>query len=142
LVYLVGFTVWFKPRTIQIFHTERTLPARWRLRRPAATPNLTFFFNTPLRLTDIKVVSLYAWQTNHQVLPLWHLVSDSNSAPVKVFFYGVNLRGMRPFVSDMRAAPLATNVVYRLLVAAGKIHGWHDFELGGQPPGEASRPAR
>jgi len=41
-----------------------------------------------LQLTEIKVVPLAEWQTNHSVLPLWHLVSNPKSAPIRFFPYG------------------------------------------------------
>ena len=62
-------------------------------------------------------------------LPLWHLVSDSNSVPVMTFFYGQNLRGLQPQVPGSRPQPLATNVAYRLCVTAGKYHGENIFVL-------------
>jgi len=68
------------------------------------------------------------------VSPVWHLISDSNSVPVKVFSYGQGIRGMKPAVAGSRAQPLETNVAYRLLVTAGKAKGQHDFEIGGSLP--------
>jgi len=126
-VYVVFFTAWFKPATVQIFHTNRTL--RGRYHRAGAMPGLIFGLNRQLHLTDIKVVMLSALQTNKNALPFWHLVSDSNSVPVKSFFYGQPIRGLKPAVAGVRPQPLETNVTYRLFVEAGKIKGEHDFEL-------------
>ena len=126
-VYVTCFTNWFQPQTVWIFHTSRNV-------RPAAArggtlSSLMFGLNRPLRLTEIRVVPLAAYQTNQNTPPLWHLVSDSNSVPVKAIFYGQFIRGLKPAVPGTRPQSLTNNVTYRLLLTAGKIHGTHDFEL-------------
>jgi hypothetical protein len=127
VVYVRYFTDWFRPQTIQIAHTSRNLRAR---NQPAnVPPPLTFGLNRQFKLTEILVVPLAGWQTNRNVPPVWHLISDSNSATVKVFSYGQGIRGMKPAVAGSRAQPLETNVAYRLLVIAGKAKGQHDFEI-------------
>ena len=125
--YVVWFTDWFRPATVQIFHTSRNLHPR--LQRGGALPSLIFGVNRQLRFTELKIVPLAGFETNKSVLPVWHLVSDSNSMPVKSFFYGQFIGGMRPAIKGVRPEPLETNVTYRLLVTAGKIKGEHDFEL-------------
>jgi hypothetical protein len=125
-VYAVWFTDWFRPATVQIFHTSRNLHPD---ARRGALPSLIFGVNYPLRFTELKVVPLAGFETNKDVVPVWHLVSDSNSVPVKAFSYGQFIGGMRPAINGVRAEPLETNVAYRLLVTAGKIKGEHDFEL-------------
>jgi hypothetical protein len=85
-------------------------------------------------LSEIKVYSLAELQTNVHALPLWHLVADSNSAPVRVFVYGQPLRGLHAAVAGSHALPLETNQVYRLQLTSGKIHGQHDFQLGINTP--------
>jgi len=126
-VYAVFFTDWFKPETVKIFHTNRNL--RPGLQRGGALPSLIFGINRQIRFTELKVVPLAEFQTNKNVLPLWHLVSDSNSVPVKSFFYGQYIGGMRPEIKGVRPEPLATNVMYHLILTAGRIKGEHDFEL-------------
>lgn len=126
-VYVAFFTEWFKPQTVKIFHTSRNL--RVRNAQTGAQPGLIFGINRQLKLTDIKVVPLTALQTNQNNLPVWHLVSDSNSVPVKSFFYGQFIRGLKPAVPGSRPQALETNVTYRLIVEAGKVRGEHDFEL-------------
>jgi hypothetical protein len=125
--YVVFFTDWFQPQTVKVFHTSRNM--RPKLTREGTMPNLVFGLNRQLKLTRIKLVPLAEFQTNSRVLPLWHLVSDSNSVPVKSFFYGQHIRGLKPFVPGARAQPLAANVAYRLFVEAGDIKGEHDIEL-------------
>ena len=127
VVYVIFFTDWFKPATVQIFHTNRA--PRGRFHSAEAMPGLIFGINRQLQLTDIKVVELSALRTNKNALPLWHLVSDSNSVPVKSFSYGQTIRGLKPAVAGVRPQPLETNVTYRLFVEAGKVKGQHDFEL-------------
>ena len=127
VVYARYFTDWFRPQTIQIAHTSRNL--RLRGQRAGAAAPLTFGLSRPYRLTEIKVVTLAAWQSNQNVSPVWHLVSDSNSAPVRMFGYGQGVRGMKPALTGSRPQPLETNVAYRLFVTAGKIKGQHDFEI-------------
>ena len=126
-VYAVWFTDWFRPGAVQIFHTNRNLHPR--LQRGGATSSLIFGVNRQLKFTELKVVPLAGFQTNQNVLPLWHLVSDSNSVPVKTFFYGQMNRGMKPAVKGTHPASLETNTTYRLIITAGKIKGQHDFEL-------------
>jgi len=125
--YAVFFTDWFQPQTVRIFHTNRS-PRGRTVQRPGQS-SLLFDLNRQLKLTEIKVVPLAAYQTNQNILPLWHLVSDSNSVPVKDFFYGQFIRGLKPAVPGTRAQTLTNNVTYRLLVSAGKLKGEHDFEL-------------
>ncbi len=126
-IYAVYFTDWFKPKTLQIHHTYRDLSGRPP--RDGMLPALIFGLNRPCQLTEIKVVPLAAYQTNQSILPLWHLVSDSNSVPVNVFFYGQRIRGLQPEVPGAHAQPLTNGVTYRLIVTAGKFRGEHDFEL-------------
>lgn len=127
VIFVFFFTDWFKPQTVRIYHTNRNL--RSRLAPGASAPNLIFGLNHQLKITEIKVVPLDEYQTNRHALPLWHLISDSNSAPVKIFFYDQRIRGLKPAVPGNRAKPLATNVTYRIIVTAGKITGEHDFEV-------------
>jgi hypothetical protein len=125
--YAIFFTDWFAPRTVAIFHLNRSLPARAG-QGPGRTV-LIFGLNRNLRLTEIRVVPLAEYQTNQNTLPLWHLVSDSNSVPVKSFFYGQSIRGLKPAVPGARPQPLTNEVTYLLLATAGKIKGEHQFEL-------------
>lgn len=130
-VYVFYFTDWFKPKIIQITHTSRAFgrQARARARVDPASVPITFGLEPPCRITEIKVVPLAAWQTNQDILPVWHLVYSSNAPPVKMFFYGQRLRGLKPEVPGARAEPLQPDVTYRLFLTAGKARGQHDFEI-------------
>ncbi len=131
VVYVGFFTDWFKPANVQISHTTRPLPSRSP--RNATTVAVAFSLNRDYGLTEIKVVPLVEWQTNHSVLPLWHLVSDPQSEPTKIFLYGHDIDGMKPAMPGAQPKPLEANVVYRLFVSAGSAKGHHDFEIGGKP---------
>ncbi len=127
VVYAVYFTDWFQPKTIEIFHTSRMVHSRKH--RTETEPSLIFGLNRSLRLTEIKVVPLADYRTNPATPPLWHLVSDSNSVPVKAFTYGQSIRGLKPVLTGFSAQPLTNGVVYRIIVVAGSFKGQHDFEL-------------
>jgi hypothetical protein len=128
VVYGVWFTHWFRPATVRIFHVSRNLRAGPS--RGNALPNLIFgCAGNPVRLTELRVVPLATYETNKHAAPLWHLVSDSNSVPVKTFFYGQFIGGMRLAMKGVPAGPLESNVTYRLLITAGRVNGQHDFEL-------------
>jgi len=124
VVYAVCFTDWFKPKMLAINYTVRNQP-----QRAGARPVLMFILNAEVEFTEIKVVPLAGLETNKNIVPVWHLVSDSNSVPLKVFPYGQMIHGMRPAIKGVRAEPLESNVPYRLCITAGKIKGARDFEL-------------
>lgn len=131
-VYVIWFTDWFKPRTIHVFHTIRDV--HFRRRAADEGPRLIFGVEpAEIKLTEIKVVPLADFQKNPETVPLWHLVTDSNSAPVKDFIYGQRIRGMRPAIAGAEAGPLQTNIFYRIFVKSGRARGQHDFEIGGTP---------
>jgi hypothetical protein len=127
-VYVIYFTDWFRPKTVQIFHAYRDIGAR-AVRQQGALPALRFSSNRQLQYTDIKVVSCADLATNQHPFALWHLISESNSVPLKWFFYGQWIGGMHPAVKGTHPVSLETNVSYRLLITAGKVTGQHDFEL-------------
>jgi len=128
-VYAIWFSDWFRPKTVQIFHTSRDLRQNTRGGGGGQLPGLIFGINHPIRFTELKVVPLAAFETNKSVSPVWHLVSDSNSVPVKMFHYGQFIPGMRPAIKGVHADMLETNVTYRMFVTAGKYKGQHDFEI-------------
>jgi len=127
--YAYFFTSWFQPRRIEIFHASRSV-LRGGARVKAGNANtmmVLFGLNGAYKLTEVKVVPLDEWKTNPVALPVWHLISDSNSVPVKEFPYGVAIRGMKPAVGKEWPQPLETNETYRIFIAAGSLKGWHDF---------------
>jgi hypothetical protein len=69
------------------------------------------------------------FQKNPRATPVWRLISDSNSVPIKMFTYGEHIHGMRPAFQGDEPQDLQTNEVYRLFVTAGWVHGQMDFKL-------------
>ena len=130
-VYVFYFTDWFKPKIIHISHTSRALRPRLGAAAQVSpdTVPITFGVEPQCQLTELTVVPLLAWQTNQNILPVWHLVASTNGAPIKMFMYGQRLRGLKPEVAGGHAQPLEPNVTYRLFVTAGKAKGQHDFEV-------------
>lgn len=130
-VYVFYFTDWFKPKIIHISHTSRALRPRLDAAAKVSqdTVPITFGVEPQCQITEITVVPLAAWQTNQNTLPVWHLVASTNAGPIKMFFYGQRLRGLKPEVAGSHARPLEPNVTYRLFLAAGKAKGQHDFEV-------------
>jgi len=127
-VYIFYFTDWFKPKIIHISHTIRSRFGN-NVAGNSATVPITFSLEPQCKPTEIKVVPLAAWQTNQNVLPVWHLIASSNSVPIKLFAYGQHIRGMKPEVPDSRPELLQPDVTYRLFVTAGSAKGQHDFEV-------------
>jgi hypothetical protein len=129
VVYVVWFTNWFRPAQMRISHADRDSRPRLRQGTGNALPGLIFRISPEARFTELKVVSLAQFETNKDVVPVWHLVSDSNSVPTQEFSYGQFIRGMRPAIKGVRAEQLETNVTYRMFLTAGRMRAQHDFEL-------------
>jgi hypothetical protein len=114
---------------IQLMHRSR--PARGAFRRPkndsALVDPISFWFDRKVKLTSLKVIPVFDIETNKFPQPVWCLVSDSNSLPVKEFTYGARIPGMRPAVKGERPDPLEPGITYRLLVETGKQKVSHDF---------------
>src|SRR6186713_1614990 len=87
--YLCFFTDWFKKESIQIIPQIRPNRALANPKNPDQDP-------------------VYP-------VPMWHLISDSNSIPVKSIVYGYPIKGMKPAVARSRPEPLAPDVEYVLL---------------------------
>ena len=128
-VYAIYFTNWFTPKTLRIYHTTRPSGMAMRKQQTPDAPTMTFGLDEDVRLTGLRVIRIADLATNSRPIPLWFLVSSSNSVPIKMFHYGMNIRGMKPVVPGAHAQPLETNVPYRLLLTAGRLKGEHDFIL-------------
>ena len=134
IIYAVFFANWFKPATIKIYHVTRPSGYAMQTRREVPAPPITFNLQGDYKLTEIKVVSLAAWQANQITLPVWHLVADSDPDPVESFVYGQPIRGMKPAVPGAQPQALEPNVAYRLFVTAGRARGQHDFKISSSAP--------
>jgi hypothetical protein len=121
VVYAVYFTDWFRPKILHLSHAVRDLhhgPARL-----GAMPSLKFGIGQKIRLTDVRVVAEGDGATNGSDVTMWHLVSESNSIPMMTITYGQYIQGMHPEIKGTRPQDLETNVMYRLIVRAGKYTG-------------------
>ena len=126
-VYVICFTGWFKPKTIQISKVSRPV----RTSPTGATSDQVFFaLDNDYSLTEVKVVSIAALQSNKLAQPIWHLASDAGSDDVGQFPYGQQINGMDSVVAGTEPEPLKPGVTYRLFVAAGRAKGQLDFQLG------------
>ena len=121
---------WFAGPDIQIYHraSSRPLPfSRGRNALASKTSPIIFGFNRKLQLSAIKVVRAAEIETNKYALPLWEMVSSSNSVPIRGFAYGEYIRGMHPKVANARPDPLEPGVVYLLQIQSGSLKGEHEF---------------
>ena len=136
VIYAIYFTGWLRPGTIHIVSINARvlrLHAKKSSSEAAVIP-IIFNLGRPCRLKELKVVVLEEWQTNKNCLPLWHLVADTNSAPItQPFYYGHKLPGMKPEVPGLDARPLEPGVKYRLFVTDGSAKGEHDFQPVARP---------
>jgi hypothetical protein len=123
---------WFAKDNIQIYHRSRPVRGHsGRGRRPDSQPAiepLFFSFDRPLKITSLKVIPVQEIETHQYPHPIWDLVSDSNSVPIKDLVYGMYIPGMRPAVKGAVPDPLQPGAKYRLLIEAGALKAEHDFE--------------
>ena len=119
-VYIIHFSGWFKPKVMAIAHNGRF-------------GQINFTLGNAFKLTSIKVVSVSALESNKYALPAWELKSDSNSAPVKLFYYGQRIRGMKPAIETALPEPLLAGTTYRIFVEAGSLKAQHDFTPADDP---------
>jgi hypothetical protein len=129
--YAVFFTDWFASENIRIVHTLRPYTPQKRGRKstfdqPGNT--VSFALDRKCKLTEVKVIPVADIATNKYPHPIWHLVSESNSVPLKGFVYGMSISGMHPAVPGSLADPLEPNVPYRLFVKTRDLNGEHEFK--------------
>jgi len=122
----------FAKDDIQISHRSRPVPAAGR-KRPtrsfgqADIEPITFFSDRQLKMTCLKVIPVSEMMTNKYPNPIWHLVSESNSVPIREFGYGVSIPGMHPAVKGISAEALVPGEKYRILVETASVKIEHDF---------------
>ena len=122
----------FRPQEILITHRVVFGPPVRGLTRTNQDLKLTqlaFGFDRKCQLTEIKVTPLAGPGAGNNAAPLWHVISDSNSIPIRLFAYGDHIRGLRSLVKKSRPVPLESNVTYRLFVRAGRETGQLDFSV-------------
>ena len=129
-IYVFFFTDLFRKQTIQIIPQIRA-GRQSAIPRPhdsAPVYPVAFKFNGRYRFTSIKVVNAAQFATNRFAPPLWHMVSDSGSAPQTSVVYGLaKITGMQPAIAKAKPQPLEADVEYLILVEAGKIKGRTNF---------------
>jgi len=143
-VVLGGFSLylnrdWFQKRDIHIFHRSRPVrPGMFRRNRPpaadSATDPILFGFETKLKLKTVKVIPLSEIATNKFPHAIWHLISDSNSVPIKEFTYGASIPGMHPALKGVAPDPLEPGAQYRLFIETEGRKAEHDFTAVARTP--------
>lgn len=121
---------WFGSEDIQIYHRSSPRPAQAKRRfdPQASIAPLLFGFDRKLKLTEVKVIPVHVLLTNKYPHPVWHMISESNSMPVKSFGYGGRIPGMHPSIPNAMPDPLVPGQKYRLFISAGHQKLEHDFE--------------
>jgi hypothetical protein len=129
VIYVIFFTDLFTKKSILIIPLVR--PGRESaIPRSSDSPPVypvVFKLNGRYNLTSVKVVNAAEFATNKYATPLWHMVTDSNSARQDWFMYGLKIPGMKPAIPKARPQPLDANISYLLLVEAGKLKGRTNF---------------
>ena len=125
---------WFAKDSIQIICRSRANRTGGRPPGDSAVEPVVFGLSRSAKLTSLKVLSVSDLQTNKYPHALWHLISESNSVPVKEFYYGTHIHGMHPEVKDTQAEPLEPGISYRLFLEAGSLKGQRDFTAVAQDP--------
>jgi hypothetical protein len=122
----------FKKPVINISYSVRPGTSGRRGRGAPLQSMVTFSLTGEYKLTSVRVVAEDDLKTNKFPHPLWELESKSNSMPVRIFIYGVPVRGMQTLIPNTPAEPLATNVHYHVFVEAGRVKGQRDFIIKGE----------
>ncbi len=117
----------FTADNIHIYYRSRPARLRGNRRWTAKTDPIVFMVDPQVKLTSVKVFPVSELQTNKYPLPIWHLVSDSNSVPIEEFAYGSRIGGMHPALKGTAPEPLEPGVTYRVEVEAGRKKAEHDF---------------
>lgn len=122
----------FKGQVIQISHRSISQRgARFRRLTDSETEAVVFLLNQPLKLKSVKVFPVKDLVQAGQ--PVWELVSDSSSAPVQDFGYGMGIRGMHTVISGAAPGTLERGVTYRVQIVAGHDKVQHDFTTVAEP---------
>jgi hypothetical protein len=127
--YIHFFSNWGQKREIRVVASIRpSLPmGRRRGGAPAVTNALPFRVIFELdgsyKLTGLELTEVDTHHTNAAEHVLWHLVSKSNSTPVKVFQYGQTIKGMEPDIDGVQPEPLAPGGIYRMEVSTRSLTG-------------------
>jgi hypothetical protein len=128
VIYIHFFTHWFDKRQIGI--TVSIRPTR----RMGGTVYPVFFsMNDAYKITSLKVVPLENNEVKTGAVPVWNLVTESNSVPTRAFRYGQKIPGMKPALDGVRPDPLVPGTQYRLFLStrdAGCQIDFHTQTIG------------
>jgi hypothetical protein len=87
-----------------------------------------FTLNNSYKLKSVEVLPLENRQLTPGAVPVWHLVSDSNSVPLRAFRYGQPIRGMKPALAGVHPDALVPGTVYRMLLTTADAACQIDFK--------------
>jgi hypothetical protein len=125
VLFVARFTNWFRaPQMVILPAPARRLVADGK----TTTPQPAFDLVQKQKLTRVKVVPLTNGKFSNPTPAVWHLISKSNSVPVKGFVYGSSIPGMQLASTNVPARPLKPGQQYHLIVEAGKLKGEMDFQ--------------
>jgi hypothetical protein len=106
----------YAPKPLMVHASLR--PAR---RGEAAVFPVYFTLDDDVKLTSIKVVPLNDdGQVDPATVPSWNLVADGTPTPIRAFFYGQNIQGMKPALTNVQTDALTPGVIYQMTLSAGK----------------------
>ena len=117
----------FQPGPIQVTHRLHRVGGRFD--DPSGVPPILFELDRSARITSIKVVLASEIATNKYAHPLWHMVANTRTAPIRGFLYGMEIPGMHTAVKNATADQLTMEPTYRLLIEAGSLKTQYDFDL-------------
>jgi len=123
--YLHFFAHWFRAPGIQIVLAP---PRHLRPGSAAAVLPPAFDLKQKYQLTSVRVAPLVDGKVNKFTPVAWHLVSKSNSVPVRGFVYGTPIPGMHPAVAGAAPEALKPDTAYRLFLEAGSLRTEFDFK--------------
>jgi hypothetical protein len=113
-VYLAFFSDGHKAKKIQILlavYPPGILPG-------TSNETMVFCLDQPYPLRSVKVVPSDEARTNKYVHPLWHVVAQAATQPIKSFRYGAALPGMQADAAAEQPEPLDADTTYSLQIEA------------------------
>ena len=128
IAYFYFFSDRFNQKSIQIIPQIRPSRPMKSLVPDVSVYPVSFTFDQEYRITSLKVVAVAEAKKTKFPVPQWHLISESNSVPLRGIQYGVAPKGMKPATPNSRPEALLPDVAYRLEVQSGKMKGKIDFK--------------
>lgn len=126
--YIHYFSNWGVTKEIQVLATVRP-PLQFRRRGGAAAGTnaaafrILFTLDAPYKLTSLELTEVDRAHSNAPGRVMWHLVSQSNSPPVKMFQYGQAIKGLEPDLPGVQPEPLEPGGIYRMEVSTHTLKG-------------------